>query len=144
MIAVIQRVSRASLRIDGKEKASLKGGLLILLGISKKAKEEDIPRLAKKILNLRIFSDEGGKMNLSVTDVKGGILLVSQFTLCADASKGNRPSFGRAMDPAGSFKLYGLLRDELKRSGLDVQEGQFGAHMEVELVNDGPVTLILP
>jgi D-tyrosyl-tRNA(Tyr) deacylase len=144
MRTVIQRVSSASVTIEGEEKSSISWGLLILLGIEQEDSEEDIQWLCKKIAALRIFSDEAGLMNLSVQDIKGSMIVVSQFTLFASTKKGNRPSFIRSAKPDYAIPLYeqfvATLRNE---SGLTVLTGEFGADMKVALLNDGPVTILI-
>ncbi len=136
--AVVQRVSSASVSADGEAVAEIGRGLLVLLGVRKGDTHEDADRLARKLLALRIFEDDAGKMNLSVADVQGELLCVSQFTLYADARKGNRPSFVEAAPPEEAEPLYERVRDALGAEG-----GRFGARMAVELVNEGPVTLVL-
>ena len=144
MRVVIQRVSKASVVINSDEICNINNGLLILLGIELKDSDEDIVWLTKKIINLRIFSDENGKMNHSVTDVSGEIIVVSQFTLHAKTKKGNRPSYINAAKPELAIPLYEKFTDFLrKESGLNVYTGKFGADMKVSLINDGPVTIIL-
>jgi D-tyrosyl-tRNA(Tyr) deacylase len=144
MIAVIQRVSESSVRIDGNIKSKIGIGLLVLLGIEEADGREDIEWLAKKIVNLRIFPDEQEVMNKSLLDVGGELLLVSQFTLHASTKKGNRPSYIKAARPVIALPLYeeaiGVLEAELGKS---IGTGTFGADMKVSLVNDGPVTLIM-
>lgn len=144
MKVVIQRVAEASVEIEGKIKSSIEQGLLILLGIEAADTLEDIDWLCKKIIQLRIFNDAGGVMNLSVQDVKGQLLAVSQFTLHASTKKGNRPSYIRAAKPDIAIPMYLTFVEELrKQSGLEVQTGEFGADMKVHLLNDGPVTIII-
>ena len=144
MRIVIQRVSKASVEINSNEICSINNGLLILLGIELKDSDEDIVWLTKKIINLRIFSDENGKMNHSITDVSGEIIVVSQFTLHAKTKKGNRPSYINAAKPELAIPLYEKFTNFLKKeSGLNVYTGKFGADMKVSLINDGPVTIIL-
>lgn len=140
---MIQRVLRASVTVEEKRVAEIGSGLLVLLGAGGGDTEKEAEGMARKTANLRIFEDEAGKMNLSVKDVKGSVLAVSQFTLYADAQKGNRPGFTSAMEPAGAEKLYRHFVDTLKKENVPVQEGIFGAKMAVELVNWGPVTIIL-
>ena len=142
MKVVIQRVESSSVKVSEKEISSINNGLLLLWGVEKEDTIEDVDVLTEKILNLRIFSDEDGKMNKSIVDVDGSILLVSQFTLLADLSRGNRPSFIKSEDPDSAKELLKIVVE--KFSGrVDVQEGEFGAFMKVELINDGPVTILL-
>ena len=144
MRVVIQRVSKASVVINSNEICNINNGLLILLGIELNDSDEDIVWLTKKIINLRIFSDENGKMNHSIADVSGEIIVVSQFTLYAKTKKGNRPSYINAANPEIAIPLYEKFTDFLrKESGLNVYTGKFGADMKVSLINDGPVTIIL-
>ncbi len=142
MKAVVQRTARASVSIDGETVGRIDRGLLVLLGIEPDDGEVDIEYMVKKCSGLRIFEDENGKMNLSVQDVGGSILLVSQFTLLGDARKGNRPSFTGAAVPEKAIPIYERVISELAKR-LPVQTGVFGADMQVELVNDGPVTILL-
>lgn len=142
MRILIQKVSSASVTIDGKVKSQISKGLLILLGIENADSQEDINWLCKKIVNLRIFNDEEGKMNLSVQDVNGELLVVSQFTLHANVKKGNRPSYIRAAKPEFAIPMYEQFVKTLGMiSGKEIGTGEFGAMMEVGLVNDGPVTI---
>lgn len=144
MRAVIQRVNSAAVRIDQQVSGSINQGLLVLLGIEDADTEEDIAWLSSKIVNLRIFNDDQGVMNLSLKEVNGAILLVSQFTLHASTRKGNRPSYIRASKPPVAIPLYEKMIDQLERDlGQKIQTGVFGADMQVELVNDGPVTIII-
>lgn len=144
MKAVIQRVSEASVTIDGNVKSKIEKGLLILLGIENADNQEDIQWLCKKITNLRIFDDENGVMNLSVKDISGSIIVVSQFTLHASTKKGNRPSYLKAAKPDVAIPMYEKFVEELRIvSELDIQTGEFGADMKVALLNDGPVTIII-
>ena len=142
MKAVVQRTTRAGVSIDGETVGRIDRGLLVLLGIEPDDDEADIEYMVKKCSGLRIFEDENGKMNLSVQDVGGSILLVSQFTLLGDARKGNRPSFTGAAVPEKAIPIYERVISELAKR-LPVQTGVFGADMQVELVNDGPVTILL-
>ena len=142
MKAVVQRTARAGVSIDGETVGRIDRGLLVLLGIEPDDGEADIEYMVKKCSGLRIFEDENGKMNLSVQDVGGSILLVSQFTLLGDARKGNRPSFTGAAVPEKAIPIYERVISELAKR-LPVQTGAFGADMQVELVNDGPVTILL-
>lgn len=144
MRAIIQRVSQASVTIEGEVKSQIGPGLLILLGIEDTDGGEDIDWLTKKIAQLRIFGDENGLMNLSVQDIKGQIIVVSQFTLHASTKKGNRPSFIRAARPETAIPLYEQFVAALRAiSGLEVGTGEFGADMKVSLLNDGPVTIVM-
>ena len=144
MRAVIQRVSKASVDIEGKTKGSIEQGLLVLLGIEDYDNQDDIEWLTKKIVQLRIFSDVSGLMNKSVLEICGSILLISQFTLFAQTKKGNRPSFIRASKPEIAIPIYEHFCKELSFSlGKEVQTGVFGADMQVSLINDGPVTIIM-
>ncbi len=144
MRAVIQRVSQASVTIDGRITASLQRGLLVLLGVEETDTPADIEWLVGKIVRLRIFNDDQGQMNLSVADLSGEVAVVSQFTLFASTKKGNRPSWSRAARPEMAVPLYESFVSELsKQLGRPVKTGQFGADMQVSLVNDGPVTIII-
>lgn len=144
MRVVIQRVLQASVTISGKVKSSISLGLLILVGMEDADTIEDIDYLTKKIANLRIFNDDNGVMNLSVKDIKGEILLISQFTLHADTRKGNRPSYIKASKPPIAIPLYEKFILSLEQElGAPVKTGEFGADMKVALVNDGPVTIII-
>lgn len=144
MRIVIQRVSEASVTVEGKITGAIENGLLIFLGIEDEDTQEDIDWLCQKIAKLRIFNDEKGLMNLSVQDVDGGLLVVSQFTLHASTKKGNRPSFIRASKPAKAIPLYETFLKILEvRSGRSVASGKFGADMKVRLLNDGPVTITM-
>ena len=143
MKVVIQRVIKSSVRINNKEVAKIGKGFLILLGISKDDNFEKADYIIKKIYNLRVFSDENDKMNLSIQDINGELLIVSQFTLYADCKKGNRPSFINAAPPEEAEKIYEYFINECKKNNLKVETGEFGADTKVELINDGPVTIIL-
>jgi len=143
MKAVIQRVKKGSVSVAGEKTGEIGAGLVILFGVREGDTKKNAEYLAEKIVNLRIFSDRNDKMNLSVLDVKGEILLIPQFTLYADCSKGNRPFFGDAANPKIAKPIFETLISKLEKSGLRIEKGQFGAKMEVELVNDGPVTLII-
>lgn len=143
MKAVIQRVKKASVEIEGKIYSKINRGLLILFCAEKNDVKENIDFIANKILNLRIFEDENHKMNLSVRDITGEILIVSQFTLASDLKKGLRPSFDNAMEPIRAKEFYEDMILKLKESKLNVQTGVFGADMQVMLINDGPVTFVL-
>jgi D-tyrosyl-tRNA(Tyr) deacylase len=141
--AVVQRVSEASVRVDGAEVAAIGRGLAVLLGVGKDDAEADAEYLADKILNLRVFPDEAGQMNRSVLDVRGALLVVSQFTLLGDARRGRRPSYAEAAGSEQANRLYELFVDRLRPSGLPVATGIFRAVMDLGLVNDGPVTILL-
>lgn len=144
MIAVIQRVSESSVRINGQIKGSTGQGLMVLLGIEEADNEEDISWLSKKIINIRIFEDAGGIMNRSILDIGGDILLISQFTLHAATKKGNRPSYIKAAKPDIAIPLYENFIKELNAGmGKAIGTGEFGADMKVSLINDGPVTIII-
>ena len=143
MRALIQRVTSASVKVDGEIVGKIGKGFLIFLGIYEEDTEEKIEKLTKKIVNLRIFNDENDKMNLSIKDVKGEILLISQFTLCADTRKGNRPSFVSAKNPKDANVIYEKTIESIRNEGVIVEKGIFGADMKVELLNDGPVTILL-
>lgn len=143
MRAVIQRVSHASVSIDGKEVAAIPRGLLILLGVTHSDGEREADYLAAKCAGLRIFRDSEDKMNLSVSDVGGEVLVVSQFTLYSDCRKGKRPAFVAAARPETAVPLYERFVAKLRETGLAVGTGQFGADMQVSLLNDGPVTILM-
>lgn len=141
MRALIQRVKRASVTIDGQVKGEIGPGLLILLGVQDEDSEEQARYLAEKCAGLRIFTDEDDKMNRSVADIGGGLLVVSQFTLYGDCRRGKRPSFTRAARPETAIPLYESFVQHCRATGLPVETGEFGADMQVELINDGPVTI---
>ena len=144
MRTVIQRVKHASVTIDGKVKSEIGSGLLVLLGIEDRDTEEDVVWLTKKVVNLRIFDDENGVMNRSVLESNGDILVVSQFTLHASTKKGNRPSYIKASNPDFAIPMYEKFVKQLENDlGKTVQTGEFGADMKVDLINDGPVTIII-
>ncbi|MFN3848246.1 MAG: D-aminoacyl-tRNA deacylase [Spirosomataceae bacterium] len=144
MIAVIQRVSEASVKIDGQIKGQIGLGFMILLGITHTDTQEDIEWLSKKIVGMRIFGDEEGKMNLDLNSVNGNILLISQFTLHASTKKGNRPSFIEAARPEVAIPLYEKMIAQLETDlGKKIETGEFGADMKVSLINDGPVTIVI-
>jgi D-aminoacyl-tRNA deacylase len=144
MRVVIQRVSEAAVKIDGTIVGEISKGLVVLLGIAQEDTEQDALYLIQKLINLRIFSDADGKMNLSVQDCGGELLVVSQFTLYADTKKGNRPSYIRAARPEHAISLYEFFLQELQKQFQGpIQTGQFGADMKVSLINDGPVTIII-
>ena len=141
MRALVQRVSRASVTIDGRVHGAIDKGFLVLLGITEGDTEADARYLADKCVGLRVFTDENDKMNRSLADVGGGLLVVSQFTLYGDCSHGRRPSFIAAARPDTAIPLYECFVARCRESGLPVETGEFGAHMEIELLGDGPVTL---
>jgi D-tyrosyl-tRNA(Tyr) deacylase len=143
MIGVIQRVSEAEVVVDGESIAGINEGLLLLLGIARDDGPEDISYLVNKTVHLRIFSDNKGNLNRSVLDERGGILVVSQFTLLADTRKGRRPSFTLAAPPEKAESLYNSFIGKFKEYGVSVQEGLFGERMQVRLTNNGPVTIII-
>ncbi len=143
MKIVIQRVTHASVKVDDKTIGAIKKGLLILLGISEEDRDEDLIRYVDKIVKMRIFSDENDKINLSVNDIGGSLLVVSQFTLCADCSHGNRPGFTNAKNPAEANRMYEKFIEMCRERVPIVEHGEFGADMKVELLNDGPFTIVL-
>jgi len=143
MRACVQRVSQASVRVDHEIVGQIAGGLVVLLGVAAEDESADAMFLAEKIATLRIFEDDEGKMNRSLVDVGGGMLVVSQFTLLGDCRKGRRPSFVAAAEPTRAEQLYEEFVTVVQRCGVPVAKGRFRAHMEVQLVNDGPVTMLL-
>lgn len=143
MKALIQRVKEASVVVDSKTTGAIKQGILIFLGISHEDDKREIEALVDKIVNLRIFENEGKRMDLSVKDLGGELLVVSQFTLCANLKKGRRPDFTQAADPGKAKELYDLFVEECRKTELKVETGEFAAMMDVSLVNDGPVTFLL-
>lgn len=143
MKTVVQRVRHASVTIEGEVVGKVQNGFMILVGISDQDDEEIVDKMAEKIVKLRIFDDEDGKMNLNIQQVEGAILSISQFTLYADCKKGNRPSFTGAGKPDHAKKLYLAFNERLRELGVHVEEGIFAADMKVELLNDGPVTILL-
>lgn len=143
MKVVIQRVSEASVKVDGITVGEIGIGLMLLIGIDEQDEKADADWLIQKLLNLRIFGDENGKLNLSIRDISGEILCISQFTLIADYKKGNRPSFIKAARPEKAIPLFDYFKEELTQSGLKTESGIFGADMKVHLVNDGPVTILM-
>ena len=143
MRAVVQRVSRAKVTVNGEITGQIEQGLLVLLGVGQADSEADADYLAEKIAGLRIFEDEGGKMNLSVADVQAAVLAVSQFTLYGDVRRGKRPSFDAAARPERARELYEYFVGRIRAAGLPCETGRFQEMMEVELVNDGPVTILI-
>jgi D-tyrosyl-tRNA(Tyr) deacylase len=143
MRAVLQRVSRASVEVDGAIVGRIGAGWLVLLGVARGDTEDDATRLAEKVVGLRAFEDQDGKMNRSVAEAGGKVLVVSQFTLLGDCRKGRRPSFDEAAPPEEAERLYRLFADQVAAAGIPVETGVFRAMMNVELINDGPVTLLL-
>ncbi len=143
MIAVLQRVTTGKVKIGDRIIGDIDNGLVILLGVHRDDKEEDIIFLADKIIGLRVFDDNNGKMNISLQDAKGSILVISQFTLCGDWRKGRRPSFTKAADPDKGKFLYDGFINAVRSRGINVETGEFGAAMDVSLVNSGPVTFVL-
>ena len=143
MKAVIQRVKHASCTVEGKVIGKIGQGFLIFLGVAKGDTQEDLQYLVKKISGMRIFEDEQGKMNLALSDIGGEALVISQFTLLADTKKGNRPSFGGAALPEEAIPFYEQFIRELRAKDIPVETGEFGADMEIALVNDGPVTIVM-
>ena len=143
MRAVVQRVKNASVVVDGDTVGSINKGLLVLLGVGKEDEDKDLDYLVNKILGLRIFEDENDKMNLSLLDVEGDLLVVSQFTLYGDVRKGKRPSFTDSAHPDIGNEYYEKFMEKTRETGLRVEGGVFGAHMDVNLINDGPVTIMI-
>lgn len=143
MIALLQRVTEARVDIAGKTVGSIQQGLLVLLGIERDDQANDVSKLAQRVAQYRLFSDTDGKMNLSVSDISGSVLVVSQFTLAADTNTGRRPSFSSAAPPAQAEPLYQQFVAALQQLGIRVATGEFGADMQVNLTNDGPVTFLL-
>ncbi len=143
MRAVVQRVGHAGVKVDGDTVGSIEKGLLVFLGVGEGDTDKDLRYIADKTVGLRIFPDEDGKMNLSVKDAGGEVLVVSQFTLYGDCRKGKRPSFTSSMEPAGAEKMYGQFIEYIESCGIKTAHGSFGADMKVELLNDGPVTILL-
>ena len=143
MRLVIQRVSKASCTVDGNITGQIKQGYMVLVGMGQGDEKDIVEKFAQKVSKLRIFEDDNEKMNLSIHDVNGSILSISQFTLYADASKGNRPSFVNALEPNKAKELYLYFNECLRKENIIVEEGIFGADMKIDLLNDGPVTIIL-
>lgn len=142
MRVVIQRVSEASVKVDNEIVGEIGKGLLLLIGVDESDENTDADWLVKKILDVRVFSDDEGKMNHSIKDINGEILCISQFTLISDYKKGNRPSYIKAAKPDKAIPLFEYFKNEMKKSGLKTESGIFGADMKVSLINDGPVTLV--
>ncbi|MCW8109259.1 D-aminoacyl-tRNA deacylase [Alteromonas ponticola] len=140
MRGIIQRVSQASVKVDGSTVGQIKHGLLLFLGVEREDGSAQIDKLIKKVIHYRVFADEAGKMNLNVQQINGSILVVSQFTLVADTSKGNRPGFSKGASPEHGEKIYSEFVAKLAATGVHTQTGSFGADMQVCLINDGPVT----
>ena len=143
MMIVVQRVTKASIIIENKIYNSINKGALLLLGVHKKDTKQDVEYLAKKINNLRFFNDKYQKMNQNINQIKGDILVVSQFTLCANTSRGRRPSFIKAANPEEAEGMYQQFCEQLKVNNIPIERGRFGAMMDASLVNDGPVTILL-
>lgn len=143
MKIVIQRVSEASVKVGEKTEGKISRGLLLLIGIDEEDEKTDADWLVQKILSLRIFGDKDGKLNLSVKDISGEILCISQFTLIADYKKGNRPSFIKAAKSEKAIPIFRYFKEEMAKSGLKIESGIFGADMKVSLLNDGPVTIVM-
>ena len=143
MRAVVQRVTNADVKIDGRENGKIDNGLLVLLGVGNGDTEEDMKYIADKIIKLRIFSDENDKMNLSLEDVGGSMLVISQFTLYGDCSHGRRPYFGNAMEPVSANEMYEKFVAYIREQGIHTETGEFGADMKVSLTNDGLVKIML-
>lgn len=143
MKVVIQRVSEFEVVVENQSVGKIGKGFMLLIGIDENDEKQDADWLVQKILNLRVFGDEGGKMNLSIVDIKGDLLCISQFTLIADYKKGNRPSFIKAAKPDKAIPLFEYFKEEIAKSGLKTESGIFGADMKVSLINDGPVTIVM-
>jgi len=143
MKIVIQRVSEANVKVEGKIVGEIGKGLMLLVGVDENDEKTDADWLVQKVLSLRIFGDEDDKLNLSVKDISGEILCISQFTLIADYKKGNRPSFIKAAKPDKAVPLFDYFKEEISKSGLKTESGIFGADMKVSLINDGPVTIVM-
>ncbi|OPC28518.1 D-aminoacyl-tRNA deacylase [Elizabethkingia anophelis] len=143
MKVVIQRVSESEVVVENQSVGKIGKGFMLLIGIDENDEKQDADWLVQKILNLRVFGDEEGKMNLSIVDIKGDLLCISQFTLIADYKKGNRPSFIKAAKPDKAIPLFEYFKEEIAKSGLKTECGIFGADMKVSLINDGPVTIVM-
>ncbi|WP_407509056.1 D-aminoacyl-tRNA deacylase [Elizabethkingia anophelis] len=143
MKVVIQRVSESEVAVENQSVGKIGKGFMLLIGIDENDEKQDADWLVQKILNLRVFGDEEGKMNLSIVDIQGDLLCISQFTLIADYKKGNRPSFIKAAKPDKAIPLFEYFKEEIAKSGLKTESGIFGADMKVSLINDGPVTIVM-
>ncbi|MCT3763607.1 D-aminoacyl-tRNA deacylase [Elizabethkingia anophelis] len=143
MKVVIQRVSESEVVVENQSVGKIGKGFMLLIGIDENDEKQDADWLVQKILNLRVFGDEEGKMNLSIVDIKGDLVCISQFTLIADYKKGNRPSFIKAAKPDKAIPLFEYFKEEIAKSGLKTESGIFGADMKVSLINDGPVTIVM-
>lgn len=143
MRAVVQRVTDCSVEVEGKIVGKIERGLLVYIGVEREDERDDLDYMTEKVTGLRIFSDSDGKMNLSVRDIQGEIMVVSQFTLCADTRKGKRPSYNYAASPEMGEQYYNMFIDEVQKSGIQVESGCFGARMKVKYTNQGPVTILL-
>jgi len=143
MKVVIQRVSESEVVVENQSVGKIGKGFMLLIGIDENDEKQDADWLVQKILNLRVFGDEEGKLNLSILDIKGELLCISQFTLVADYKKGNRPSFIKAAKPDKAIPLFEYFKEEMAKSGLKTESGIFGADMKVSLINDGPVTIVM-
>lgn len=143
MIAVLQRVSQGEVKVSGRSRGKIESGYVILLGVAEDDTERDADWLAEKVVGLRLFEDEHKKMNLSIKDIEGKALVISQFTLLADYRRGRRPGFTKAAKPEKAIPLYEHFMDQLWRLGIEVEKGEFGAEMQVSIMNEGPVTLVL-
>mgnify|MGYP002639509501 FL=1 len=143
MIAVVQRVSSGEVKISGRSRGKIDKGYVVLLGVAEDDTQQDADWLAEKIVGLRIFEDENEKMNLSIKDVDGKALVISQFTLLADYKRGRRPGFTKAARPEKAIPLYEYFMDQLWHQGIEVEKGEFGAEMQVHIMNEGPVTLVI-
>lgn len=143
MRACVQRVSQASVTVEREVISQINVGFLVLVGVERGDTEQDARYLSDKLFGLRVFDDDDGKMNRSIADVDGAMLIVSQFTLCGDVRKGRRPSFIDAAEPEEGERLYELLVEQIRNAGIDVQMGRFRTHMDVSLINDGPVTILI-
>ena len=143
MVLVLQRCISACVNISGRLHTSIKKGLVLFLGVEKTDKKDDVNKILKKVLGLRVFNDKNNKINFSIKDINGSVLLISQFTLCADLKNGKRPSFNSAADPKKAENIYNYFIDQLKKELIQYETGKFGAVMDVNLTNSGPFTLVL-